>query len=438
MQAVEASDRGDILPTVICERDGQDQVIVVAPDMDKNLALHAANMLKFGMDPDSMIFMFDAHVAQGKRKEGQTQEEAESEFAKKYPPGSMQKMCDESGACETGEITDCIIVHRVDRAGKISMATLPYSYHGKGGPPFKWLDDFDFARGDEADGEVQMTGYIPDAIRQIISQPEAPELTALKALQDAKDFTEERCRFHSARAVMHVLTVKKYMVVDFVTPTHPEWTDCLEKGKEFVERSIAKGMFPGEAKKPMMEIVEKYIGKKEFYDEMLKLFKENSYWLPSDIRESIPMFVRMMENKILLPDLPDDITPVQEGGRVRVWNGDQSRYLGEGKYVGDVTVYAVKMPDGSITSEKNPEVEPTNPPEEGKIICLPMNPKIILDSGETVYGCQVWWEKVQERPSPSAPKYNEVRQSFSLDDDEEDDPFNPPARAKFKKYNEAK
>ena len=44
--------------------------------------------------------------------------------------------------------------------------------------------------------------------------------------------------------------------------------------------------------------------------------------------------------------------------RVKVWNGDQSEYLGEGNYEGDVKVYFVRSPDGSLNSLTNAEEKP--------------------------------------------------------------------------------
>ena len=83
--------------------------------------------------------------------------------------------------------------------------------------------------------------------------------------------------------------------------------------------------------------------------------------------------------------------------RVRVHSGDGSKLLGEGWYVGDVTVYFMRHPDGHLTSladaEKPPPVEEM--PEGAQLERSDGNPKIKLDSGEVVYGCQVWWEPIE-------------------------------------------
>jgi hypothetical protein len=89
----------------------------------------------------------------------------------------------------------------------------------------------------------------------------------------------------------------------------------------------------------------------------------------------------------------------QKGMRVRVWNGDQSEYLGEGNYLGEVTVYYIVMPDGSLRSCSNAEEQPPQEmiPPGATVQAAPGNPKIVLDSGEVVYGCQVWWEPAEKK-----------------------------------------
>lgn len=84
----------------------------------------------------------------------------------------------------------------------------------------------------------------------------------------------------------------------------------------------------------------------------------------------------------------------QAGRRVRVWNGDKSECLGEGTLVGFVPVYIVRDPDGGIFSNTLAEEKPEGIPDE-LIVKLDSNPKIVLDSGRVVYGCQTWWSSVE-------------------------------------------
>lgn len=109
------------------------------------------------------------------------------------------------------------------------------------------------------------------------------------------------------------------------------------------------------------------------------------------------------------------------GTRVKVWkfinqkNPDEG-YIGEGKLVGHVQMTEVMtkkeykeakrkfvsnvlkqmgMPDKGLIFEgyfkKHWKREQEIQPFEKQT-----TPKIILDSGEVVYGCQVWWKAIEE------------------------------------------
>jgi hypothetical protein len=80
------------------------------------------------------------------------------------------------------------------------------------------------------------------------------------------------------------------------------------------------------------------------------------------------------------------------GMRVQVFNGTGKKDLGLGTYLGEVSVWVVEMPDGSLRTNSNAEERPTDIPPGGVLRQIPRNPKIQLDSGKIVYGSQVWWE----------------------------------------------
>ena len=85
--------------------------------------------------------------------------------------------------------------------------------------------------------------------------------------------------------------------------------------------------------------------------------------------------------------------------RVKVLSGDQTEVLGYGNYDEDVSLYFFASPETSdvIFSETNPEEKPSDEliaemKEKGfHLVEHPNNPKIVMDSGKVVYGCQVWW-----------------------------------------------
>lgn len=86
--------------------------------------------------------------------------------------------------------------------------------------------------------------------------------------------------------------------------------------------------------------------------------------------------------------------------RVEVWNGDRSRFIGRGWHVGNEMVYVIEDRRGDglcLRSEADPTLPPdiSDLPEGCTVKPLGQNPRIDLDNGKTVYGCQVWWREVR-------------------------------------------
>ncbi len=82
--------------------------------------------------------------------------------------------------------------------------------------------------------------------------------------------------------------------------------------------------------------------------------------------------------------------------KVEVFDGAGENFLGFGNLVGNATVYVIVKPDGSIISSQNAEERPSDEliaEHNGELITIGDNPKIILDDGRVVYGCQVWWHE---------------------------------------------
>jgi hypothetical protein len=101
---------------------------------------------------------------------------------------------------------------------------------------------------------------------------------------------------------------------------------------------------------------------------------------------------------------PSARTGMFPGMRVQVWDGDQTTYLGEGTYEGETTVYVMYDPRVSadnlqMGSMPNAEERPPEEaiPEGWTVYAIENNPKIKLDDGQMVYGCQVWWQPQERR-----------------------------------------
>jgi hypothetical protein len=88
--------------------------------------------------------------------------------------------------------------------------------------------------------------------------------------------------------------------------------------------------------------------------------------------------------------------------RVNVMSGDSKTDLGQGTLIGYADVYFYQGKHGELISRHDAEWKPGFWFRLWHLItCRPimkssMNPVIELDSGQTVYGCQVWWTLVRE------------------------------------------
>lgn len=73
--------------------------------------------------------------------------------------------------------------------------------------------------------------------------------------------------------------------------------------------------------------------------------------------------------------------------RIFVESGNNEKL--PGRYLGEVDLY--------YTSDGISETKPAG----DSYRLLPQNPKLQLDTGEVVYGCQVWWGPLKEEPVPA-------------------------------------
>ena len=85
----------------------------------------------------------------------------------------------------------------------------------------------------------------------------------------------------------------------------------------------------------------------------------------------------------------------KEGLRVEVFDGSGKEFLSFGTMIGFVDVYIVRHENG-LYSAHDAETKPEGFPEE-VIQKIESNPKIQLDDGRIVYGCQVYWKKYEEK-----------------------------------------
>jgi len=117
--------------------------------------------------------------------------------------------------------------------------------------------------------------------------------------------------------------------------------------------------------------------------------------------------------------------------KVRLFAGDGTTPLGEADWIGFADVWAAKMPDGSLSSSNDPEVEPpdyTLPPGGVKVF-IKHDPKFLMPDGTFKYGCQVWWEKIQTGQTGLMPVSYKPANGEDLDKQHPSFPYNQIADA---------
>lgn len=392
---VKNTKRGDVPPTVIAERDGEVFAVVVGSEVDRDLALKASNMLRRG-GADALIIILDAHVRRVDSEKG-------DEFLKNYKHGDMQRACEE-GACELGLISDCLVCQRIDAEGKMTLKILTYSYHGQG-TEFKWTPGVsdDYPEGAEFDG------YIVENLRKIMKEPTfVDDKELMKKAKEAGFYDEDKMFYYTARSVFHLLSIDGYYLFDLLSGRHPKWCKAEEKAEELIKILVDKDVLPKISLVSLARVIPDHIGKPSFNVEFAKIlvkYKDKFAKEHAEIPANAESFANFVHQQAFTFEEPKAPRPSRGKPpfKVKVWNGDQSEFLGEGTYVGDVTVYFIQNEDGNgIRSGSNAEQRPEGVPED-QIIEAPNNPKIVLDSGRTVYGCQVWWEPA-DSPSEASPK----------------------------------
>jgi hypothetical protein len=418
---VEKTDRGDMPPTVFVERGNDVVAIVMAPQVDRDAALIAAAHCRKGFKATAMTLIMDAHVRMEKMPEGvKDLEEAEkmSDFLKKYKHGDMQKACDEEGACERGDIADCLICTRIDDQDNKKCWIMPYSYHGKKegkpvGGPFKWMPEHPATElYNKDDGKSQWSGYVFESLQEIMKMPALldEDHQLINLLKKAgEDLGGDKQQYHVGRAILRVLQEKGYSVLDL--QKHPD-TGEVEPIMPLEPTVSLRDLIPEDAGRAIGKLLKEIDEPEELKVKIVEVLKPHQEAINA-AAEKHEIDLKSVDADFIAEQIAASLKAFKKhkAGRpkppfkVKVWNGDQSKYLGEGTYVGDVPVYFIAMPDGSIRSAANAEERPSDQmiaEMGGELIEAGDNPKIVMDEPidedgrNVVYGCQVWWQPADE------------------------------------------
>jgi hypothetical protein len=282
---VESTERGDMPPTVIGIRDGVPKVMTVANQIDKHLGIFALKVLRQAFVVDECLLINDTHMMLTK---GKSEEEIQR-LAAKYvgKPGSMQKACDEEGACALGEIADaiCILHYSLANPKKMSMYSYPYDYHGKeGGVEFHWMPQYDEEMVDcDLNSNITVStvndkktgsglgGFVPESIHFAMNLPSIKDTplgqmflqeTGLDSKDPAVIQTMEQ---HQQTAARLILTQQGFWLAEFVPfdMTYEDFQRKMGKFYDAPDELKEKWASPQAQSRPMAVIAEKKVVKQK-------------------------------------------------------------------------------------------------------------------------------------------------------------------------------
>lgn len=234
--------RGDMPPFVIAERANEPPLIIVAPQVDKNKALQAANLCRVGMDCDALAIITDGYGirggAGGPRKE---QMEIYDQIREEF--GTLQ----DAFLAGNPNVIEVITAIRYNPDKTMSMAGAEYTIENKKviwgryneideEEPHEPEDDEDVWKEfiDTKKGPL-VGGYVADAIRKIMK---LPSLLGMAQMQDAAKIcgigdNVEKQLYHSGRAIRKVLHQEHFLIMECVPWKKEEgYGVLLQKMKE--------------------------------------------------------------------------------------------------------------------------------------------------------------------------------------------------------------
>jgi hypothetical protein len=206
-------EKGDMPPFVIAERDGEPEIVVMAPQVDKHLALNAAQLCHVGLGCDALVIITDGFHLIVDRPEDMEPEEYNEYHEAKYKEiqdkyGNFQEAFEAGEDC-IGEVITCI---RCTKEGDIQAANCQYKREGE---KVTWEEDQILSSTQEG---AEISGNIPDALRHIVGIPPMFGGEEMNAAAEAcgLDDDPEKQLYHCRRVIRRLLHEKDYLIVECI------------------------------------------------------------------------------------------------------------------------------------------------------------------------------------------------------------------------------
>lgn len=225
---------GDIPPLLSLWRDGREICRIFCNEVDRDEGLDCAAHSVPGFAADVMFMTVDAHGIDNRWWD---------EKGRNPDPHELQHLCDNEGACELGLTTDTLVIMRCTKEGaRIENLHLPYHVN-KRTNAVHWQPEIAYL--DSARGRMEVSGYVPNALRQIMAlQTSREHLYELVEAQGTTvremiaavdptiaDASEEELQFHEDMGTMSALATMGWGVA---------WSARSDEEREAVDRSMAR------------------------------------------------------------------------------------------------------------------------------------------------------------------------------------------------------
>jgi hypothetical protein len=202
----------DMPPFIIIEKEGVPLLMVMAPQVDKKLALKAAFLCRRGFACDAITFVADCHMFSPPR--GLSLEETEklsNDIRNKYSCYQEAFKDGVEGITESLTVIRCQLVPRVAE-GKCYLIAAAYKSEGE---KILWGEE---SVVEEGVGGARLQGEIPASLRKILKESTILEM---RLMQDAAkrlglDDDPERQLYHGGRAIRKILHMENFLIMECV------------------------------------------------------------------------------------------------------------------------------------------------------------------------------------------------------------------------------
>lgn len=306
------------------------------------------------------------------------------------------------------DLKSCMISLRYEKEKDVQMKIMPYTLKEN---VYSWDDSLSM---NANENKVEVNSFL-SSLGFLEKDTELTEKVDNKFLSVIKDNynSEEEFIYNTRRLCISYLTAKKLFVADFVTKTHPEWTNCKEVADSIVNNMFTEGLITKGFLSTFKEFCAKYVGTLEYKEEFKKMVENNPGCFPKDIINNLDKFIEEFESQFFQVDeqinmmkeaeLHIDnyiklinvikITPLKPNCKVKLID-NLTRKESEATYIGDVLVYLAINDNGNVLYSSEPEINNPELPEGYKVFTQ-LNPKFDLGNGKFYYGCNCYYE-VQE------------------------------------------